>query len=77
MRILSSIAGLIGAAIVVDFALSNRDQLLIGFWPLVDGLAMPVYLAILLPLMVGLVIGWLWAYLRALKRRRAERKAPT
>lgn len=75
MRILSWIAGMIGAAIVVDFALSNRLEVPIGFWPLVHELAMPAYLAILLPLLFGIVIGWVVAGFRSLKRRRAERKA--
>ena len=75
MRFLSWIAGLILAAIVVVFALSNRQIVLIGLWPFVEGLAMPLYLAVLLPLLAGLVLGWLLAGLRALGRRGGGKKA--
>ena len=74
MRFLNWIAGLLVAAIVVDFALSNRETVLIGFWPLIDGLALPVYLALLLPLLLGLALGWLVAGWRNFRRRRAEKK---
>lgn len=75
MRIMSWIAGLIGAAIMVDFALSNRTPILVGFWPLVDGLELPTYLAIALPLLLGLLLGWGVARFQAIRRRRAEKKA--
>ena len=74
MRYLNWIAGLLVAAIVVDFALSNRETVLIGFWPFIDGLALPVYLALLLPLLLGLALGWLAAGWRVWRRRRAEKK---
>lgn len=74
MRYLNWIAGLLVAAIVVDFALSNRETVLVGFWPLIDGLALPVYLALLLPLLLGLALGWLAAGWRNYRRRRAEKK---
>jgi putative membrane protein len=75
VRILSWIAGLILAAIVVVFALSNRQPVLVGFWPFVEGLSMPLYLAVLLPLLIGLLLGWLVAAVRAVKRRLADKKA--
>jgi uncharacterized integral membrane protein len=74
MRYLNWIVGLLVAAIVVDFALSNRETVLVGFWPLIDGLALPVYLALLLPLLLGLALGWLAAGWRSFRRRRAEKK---
>ncbi len=74
MRYMKGFAGLLMAAIVVDFALSNRETALIGFWPFIDGLALPVYLALLLPLLLGLALGWLAAGWRSWRRRRAEKK---
>jgi lipopolysaccharide assembly protein A len=74
MRFLRWIAALLVAAIMVDFALSNRETVLVGFWPLIDGLALPVYLALLLPLLLGLALGWLTAGWRSFRRRRAEKK---
>ena len=75
MRIIYKIAGLILAAIVVDFALSNRQDTLVGIWPLVEGLAMPLFLAMLLPLLAGLLLGWMLAGWRARQKRRSEKKA--
>jgi uncharacterized integral membrane protein len=74
VRILSWIAGLILAAVVVAFALSNRQEVLIGLWPFIEGLALPLYLAVLLPLLAGLVLGWTFAGLRGFAKRRAEKK---
>ena len=58
------------AAIVVVFALSNRETVLIGFWPLADGLAAPIYLAVLLPFLAGMAAGWLAAGWQGWRRRR-------
>lgn len=43
--------------IVVLFALSNRDTVGLAFWPLVEGLFMPLYLAVLLSLLAGYLVG--------------------
>lgn len=67
-------AALLVAAIVVDFALSNRVGIAIGFWPFIDGLAMPVYVALLLPFLMGLALGWSAAGWRSWRRRRSEKK---
>ena len=78
MRILSWIASLLLAAIVITFALSNRQAVLIGLWPLTAGdddkVALPVYLALMLPFIFGLLLGWLLAGLRFWRKRRAEKK---
>jgi uncharacterized integral membrane protein len=63
------------AAILIAFALSNRQEVMIGFWPLGDGMAVPLYLAMLFCLFTGLLLGWLLAGLRFWRRRRRERKA--
>ena len=75
MRILRWVAGLILAAIVVIFAVSNRDMVAIRFWPLIDGVETRVFLAVLLPFAGGFLLGYLVAGTRAHLKRRAERKA--
>jgi uncharacterized integral membrane protein len=74
MRFLRWAAAVLVAAIIIDFAVYNRDSVQIGFWPLIDGLALPVYLAVLLPLLLGIAIGWFAAGWRSWRRRRAEKK---
>jgi uncharacterized integral membrane protein len=74
MRYLNWIGGLLGAAIVVDFALSNREMVALGFWPFVEGLQIWTFLAILLPFLIGLALGWSAAGWRSWRRRRAEKK---
>ena len=74
MRFISWTIGLLIAVVVVDFALSNRDGVAISLWPLIDGLALPLYLALLLALLLGLALGWLAAGWRNWRRRRAEKK---
>lgn len=46
----------LGAATIV-FALSNRQDVLLAFWPFDDGLPLPVYAVVLVPLLAGLLIG--------------------
>jgi len=75
MRFLSGLAGVIFAAIVVDFALSNRQMVPVGFWPFAEGLQIWLFLAILLPFLIGLALGWSAAGWRSWRRRRAEKKA--
>jgi uncharacterized integral membrane protein len=75
LRLVRWIGGLILAAVVVTFALSNRQIVQIGLWPLIEGLELPLYLAVLLPLLLGILLGWLGAGLRGFAKRRAEKKA--
>lgn len=74
MRFLRWTAAVLVAAIVIDFAVYNRASVAVGFWPFIDGLALPVYLAVLLPLLLGFALGWLAAGWRNYRRRRAEKK---
>lgn len=73
MKILSWLVGLPLAVVVVVFALSNRHPAMIALWPFDRGLELPVYLAVLLPLVIGFLGGFLWASGRGLKHRRAAR----
>lgn len=73
MRILSWVIGVPLAVIVVLFALSNRADVTVAFWPFEEGLALPIYLTVLVPLLVGFLLGALFASLRSVKYRRAAR----
>jgi uncharacterized integral membrane protein len=65
------------AAVVVVFALSNRETVVLAFWPLLDGLAMPLYLAVLVPLIAGFFIGSLVQRLRRRRSRQKPLSSPT
>ena len=56
-RLLAWLIGLPVAVIAVVFAVSNRDTITIGIWPLGDGLAAPVYVVALIPFALGLLLG--------------------
>ncbi len=75
MRLLSGILGALLAAVVIVFALSNRQAVLVGFWPLSDGVVLPLYLAVLLTFALGVVSGWLVVGWLGWRRRRARKKA--
>ena len=70
---LSWLIGLPLAVLVVVFALSNRQEVTLGLWPFTDGLAVPAYLAVLLPLLAGLVLGLTTGSVRAFRHRRHAR----
>jgi uncharacterized integral membrane protein len=72
MRFLRWTVALIVAAIVVDFAISNRGMVELSLWPFVEGLQLWLFLAILLPFLIGLALGWSAAGMRSWRRRRAE-----
>ncbi len=74
MRLLSWLIGLPLAILVVLFALSNRQTMTVGLWPFDEGLALPAFLAVLLPLLAGFLAGFLLALARGLGHRRAARR---
>ena len=72
---------LIGAAVLVPFAIANRTTVSLGLWPLPFLLEAPVYLLVLLTLLAGFFIGagcvWIaghWSR-RELRRRRRRMEA--
>lgn len=74
MKFLRWTVALIVAALVVDLAVSNREMVGLGLWPFVEGLQIQAFLAILLPFLIGLALGWFAAGWRSWRRRRAEKK---
>ena len=72
---------LVAAALLIPFALSNREPVSLGFWPLPFLIELPLYLLILLSLLAGYVIGATAAWIarrhlrRELRRRRRRVEA--
>lgn len=73
MRIIAWFTGLPLAVVIVVFALSNRGPLDLGLWPLNETLIVPTYLAVLAPLVVGVLMGWVLAGTGRMRRRKADR----
>lgn len=74
MKVLSWLVGAPLAVIALSFALSNRQVVVVGLWPFDDAIALPVYLIVLLPLLIGFLGGVMLASLKGLKYRRAARQ---
>lgn len=62
------------AVVAVIFAVSNRDTVIVTFWPLPVTLAAPLYLVVLLAVLVGFLFGELVAWINAGRTRRALRE---
>ena len=79
MRILAWIIGLPLAVVVAVFAVANRQEIRFDLWPLPFGLEVAAYLAVLVPLAVGLLSGALLVWLSTapgrLRGRRDRRRA--
>ena len=56
------------------FAISNREDLPVGLWPLPQEFLVPGYLMVLLPLAAGLLIGGAVVWLGSMKYRRLARR---
>jgi uncharacterized integral membrane protein len=64
------------AIIVVIFAVSNREGVIVTFWPLPVSLEAPLYLVVLLALFAGFLVGELVAWINGRRwRREARRRA--
>jgi uncharacterized integral membrane protein len=61
--------------LVVVFAISNRQTVLVELWPLPDALEMPVYLMGLVAVFVGFLLGGTVAWFAAGTARRRARLA--
>ena len=74
MRVVSWLVGLAVAVVAVSFAVSNRGEARLALWPLSDGIAMPQYMAVLAPFVVGLLVGGLMGAAGALRLRLRARE---
>ncbi|CAA7611862.1 LapA family protein [Magnetospirillum sp. UT-4] len=62
MRVVARLLALPVAVVVVTFAVANRHDVRLDFWPLPWVLDLPVYLAVLGALAIGLAAGVLLAW---------------
>ena len=58
MRVVGSLSGLLLALAAAMFAVDNRQDVSLGFFPLDGRMELPIYVVALVPLAVGLVAGW-------------------
>lgn len=75
MRYLTWIVTIPVALLAVLFAVSNRETVAFGLWPLPFTLDLPLYLAVLGVLVVGFVAGGLVVWVGQHRHRRTARKA--
>jgi lipopolysaccharide assembly protein A len=62
------------AAVLALFAMSNREAVALGLWPLPFELDLPLYLAILAALLIGFMAGVLATWIAGRRRRRENRR---
>jgi len=76
MRAVSWAVTLIAALVLVPFAVSNREPVSLGLWPLPFLVDLPLYLLVLLVLLAGLVLGAaaVWIAGRSLRRELRRRR---
>jgi lipopolysaccharide assembly protein A len=74
MRAVYWAATLIAAALLIPFALSNREPVSLGLWPLPFFVDLPLYLLVLLLLLAGFVIGAATTWICGRRKRRELRR---
>lgn len=62
------------AILLIIFAVSNRDAVVVTFWPLPMMLEAPLYLVVLLALFFGFLVGELVAWINGRRHRREARR---
>jgi uncharacterized integral membrane protein len=60
--------------LAVLFAVSNRDGVVVTFWPIPVAIEAPLYLVVLLALVVGFLVGELVAWINGRHHRRHARR---
>ncbi len=81
MKILLWIVGLPLLLLAAFFAIANRDPVTISLWPVAEPLAVPLFVAIVAPLYVGVMLGavaaWLSGHRNRARARGEARRAET
>jgi lipopolysaccharide assembly protein A len=80
MKFLFWILGLPLLLLAAIFAVANRDAVTISLWPFAETIAAPLYIAIVLPLYAGILIGGAAAWFsghRVRKRARTQARRIT
>lgn len=62
------------AIILVIFAVSNLNSVVVSFWPFPETLEAPLYLVVLLALFTGFLFGELVAWINGRRHRREARR---
>ena len=70
MRILNRAVFLVLAGFLILFAVSNRETVSVGFWPLPFLADVPLYLLCFLSLLIGALIGVASAWMAGHRKRR-------
>jgi uncharacterized integral membrane protein len=73
-KVIRGVLGLIGLVVTVSFAISNRQMVEIGLWPLPETLHLQVFWVFMFGLVVGAVLGGLGAWFGAMGKRRRARQ---
>ena len=73
MKLPLSILIVLAAAVAVVFAVPNREDVAIKFWPFDAEIAIPLYLAIFTAVFAGFFLGWIGAWLSQHKWRKRAR----
>ena len=74
MKIFRLLLGLAGLAIIVSFAVSNRERVEMALWPLPETYQVQLFWVFLLGLVVGAILGGLGAWLGGMRKRRERRQ---
>ncbi|MFA5040992.1 MAG: LapA family protein [Bdellovibrionales bacterium] len=75
MRIFSGALGLIILVLVLSFALSNKQDVVVTMWPFKDSLQTPLYAVALVPLALGFLLGTIQGWIANFSFRMKARKA--
>jgi uncharacterized integral membrane protein len=75
MRILSWIVLALAALVLILFAVSNRETVSVGLWPLPALVELPLYLVVLGTLVIGFVVGQLLTWIAGWRWRREARRS--
>jgi uncharacterized integral membrane protein len=74
-RTLGWVALTVAALLLILFAVSNRETVSVGLWPLPDAAVLPLYLVVLACLLVGFLVGQLSGWIGGRHWRREARRA--
>jgi len=75
MKIVWWIVLALAALLLILFAVSNRETVSVGLWPLPALVELPLYLVVLGTLIVGFFVGELVAWISAWRWRREARRS--
>ena len=74
MRILSSSIGIVLGLAIILFALSNRQPVDLGFWPLDGRISLPLFAPVLVCAFVAFFVGGVVAWMSGSRWRRTARR---